>query len=152
MSSSPAVWEVLLRSRTEAQRFELEQTGRCWRTLVAIDGPGYHYEFGSLAIMALCHGLRLEGVADRHPAVAQVGVVMGSPVVAVPDGDGVLVQVNGVPWARGDAFEMGREFYGIERERKYFDIACERIARAQAQGQMFAPESAALPTQQAMEL
>ena len=28
----------------------------------------------------------------------------------------------------------------------------ERIARAQAQGQMFAPESAALPTQQAMEL
>ncbi len=47
---------------------------------------------------------------------------------------------------------LGRDFTGIERERKYFDIACERIARAQAQGQMFAPESAALPTQQAMEL
>ena len=47
---------------------------------------------------------------------------------------------------------MGLHFTGIERERKYFDIACERIARAQAQGQMFAPESAALPTQQAMEL
>jgi len=46
----------------------------------------------------------------------------------------------------------GRDFVGIERERKYFDIACERIARAQAQGQMFAPESATLPTQQAMEL
>jgi len=46
----------------------------------------------------------------------------------------------------------GRDFVGIERERKYFDVACERIARAQAQGQMFAPESAALPTQQAMEL
>ena len=36
--------------------------------------------------------------------------------------------------------QMGRDFYGIERERKYFDIACERISRAQAQGQMFAPE------------
>ena len=36
--------------------------------------------------------------------------------------------------------QLGREFIGIERERKYFDIACERIARAQAQGQMFAPE------------
>jgi site-specific DNA-methyltransferase (adenine-specific)/modification methylase len=46
----------------------------------------------------------------------------------------------------------GRDFVGIERERKYFDIACERIARAQAQGQMFAPESAAFPTQQAIEL
>ncbi len=37
------------------------------------------------------------------------------------------------------AVEMGRKFIGIERERKYFDIACERIERAQAQGQMFAP-------------
>ena len=48
--------------------------------------------------------------------------------------------------------QLGKAFTGIERERKYFDIACERIARAQAQGQMFAPESAPLPTQQAMEL
>ena len=34
----------------------------------------------------------------------------------------------------------GRSFVGIERKRKYFDIACERIATAQAQGQMFEPE------------
>ena len=38
------------------------------------------------------------------------------------------------------AVEMGLSFIGIERERRYFDIACERIERAQAQGQMFAPE------------
>lgn len=38
------------------------------------------------------------------------------------------------------AIQMGRKFIGIERERRYFDIACERIERAQAQGQMFAPE------------
>jgi DNA modification methylase len=36
--------------------------------------------------------------------------------------------------------QLGRSFTGIERERKYFDIACERISRAQAQGQMFPPE------------
>jgi site-specific DNA-methyltransferase (adenine-specific) len=36
--------------------------------------------------------------------------------------------------------QLGRKFTGIERERKYFDIACERISRAQAQGQMFPPE------------
>ena len=36
--------------------------------------------------------------------------------------------------------QLGRTFIGIERERKYFDIACERIERAQAQGQMFPPE------------
>jgi site-specific DNA-methyltransferase (adenine-specific) len=32
----------------------------------------------------------------------------------------------------------GRSFIGIEIERKYFDIACERIAAAQAQGRLFA--------------
>ena len=35
--------------------------------------------------------------------------------------------------------QMGRTFTGIERERKYFDIACERIERAYAQGQLFDP-------------
>ena len=35
---------------------------------------------------------------------------------------------------------MLRAFTGIERERKYFDIACERISRAQAQGQLLPPE------------
>ena len=31
-----------------------------------------------------------------------------------------------------------KQFFGIERERKYFDIACERIARAQDQERLFA--------------
>ena len=35
--------------------------------------------------------------------------------------------------------QMGRTFIGIEREKKYFDIACERIERAYAQGQLFDP-------------
>ena len=36
--------------------------------------------------------------------------------------------------------QLGKSFTGIEREREYFDIACERIARAQAQGQLLPPE------------
>ena len=32
---------------------------------------------------------------------------------------------------------LGKKFVGIERERKYFDIACERIERAYAQGKLF---------------
>jgi site-specific DNA-methyltransferase (adenine-specific)/modification methylase len=35
------------------------------------------------------------------------------------------------------AVQMGRKFIGIEREQKYFDIACERIEDAQRQGDMF---------------
>ncbi len=36
--------------------------------------------------------------------------------------------------------QIGRKFIGIERERKYFDIACERIERVYAQGILFEPE------------
>lgn len=36
--------------------------------------------------------------------------------------------------------EAGVQFIGVERDRRYFDIACERIAQAQAQGALFEPE------------
>jgi site-specific DNA-methyltransferase (adenine-specific) len=43
--------------------------------------------------------------------------------------------------------QLGKAFTGIERERKYFDIACERIARAQAQGCLLPPDEPQQPTQ-----
>lgn len=43
------------------------------------------------------------------------------------------------------AAQMCVRFVGVEAERRYFDIACERISRAQAQGQMFPPDQ---PTQE----
>lgn len=35
------------------------------------------------------------------------------------------------------AVQMGRKFIGIEREHKYFEIACKRIEDAQRQGDLF---------------
>lgn len=43
--------------------------------------------------------------------------------------------------------QSGRAFTGIERERKYFDIACERIERAYAQGKLFAEPASTSPQQ-----
>ena len=40
------------------------------------------------------------------------------------------------------AIQLGRSFIGIEREPKYFEIACQRIEQANAQGKLFAPERA----------
>ena len=37
------------------------------------------------------------------------------------------------------AVQMGRKFIGIEREPRYFDIACERISNAQKQQTLFEP-------------
>ena len=85
-----------------------------------------------------------------HPAVMPLSMARRA-VSATPKGAVLDPYCGTGTTGVACAFE-GRDFVGIERERKYFDIACERIARAQAQGQMFAPESAALPTQQAMEL
>jgi len=40
------------------------------------------------------------------------------------------------------AVQMGRKFIGIEREPKYFNIACKRIEDAQRQGDMFVEAAA----------
>ncbi len=48
--------------------------------------------------------------------------------------------------------QLGKAFTGIERERKYFDIACERISRAQAQGSLIPLDQTPVATQQVMEL
>lgn len=42
---------------------------------------------------------------------------------------------------------LDRRFIGIEIERKYFDIACERIARAQSQAQLDLSEPEPKPEQ-----
>ena len=46
--------------------------------------------------------------------------------------------------------QLGKAFTGIERERKYFDIACERIERAQAQGQLIPHAQAPQPVQEGL--
>ena len=45
---------------------------------------------------------------------------------------------------------MGKTFYGIEREPKYFDIACRRIEQAYAQGRLFAQTEAKPAEQQSL--
>lgn len=40
------------------------------------------------------------------------------------------------------AVEMDRQFIGIERDERYFDIACRRIEQAQRQGDLFIEQAA----------
>lgn len=40
------------------------------------------------------------------------------------------------------ALQLGRQFIGIERDERYFEIACRRIEQAVSQGQLFAPQVA----------
>ena len=56
----------------------------------------------------------------------------------VPDAETVCDPFMGSGTTGVACANLGKAFTGIERERKYFDIACERIARAQAQERLFA--------------
>ena len=47
--------------------------------------------------------------------------------------------------------EQGRGFIGIELDQRYFDLACQRIERAEAQADLFVPQPS-LPTQLTMEM
>jgi site-specific DNA-methyltransferase (adenine-specific)/modification methylase len=51
----------------------------------------------------------------------------------VPSADTILDPFMGSATTGVAAVQMGRKFIGIEREKKYFDISCERIANAYAQ-------------------
>ena len=61
----------------------------------------------------------------------------------VPDAAKILDPFMGSGTTGVAAVQMGRDFIGIEREPKYFDIACKRIEDAQRQGDMFIEGAAA---------
>mgnify|MGYP000243353355 CR=1 FL=1 len=46
--------------------------------------------------------------------------------------------------------KLGRRFIGIERESKYFDIACRRIEEAYKQPDLFVPRPEPKPVQEAL--
>lgn len=61
----------------------------------------------------------------------------------LPHGQTILDPFMGSGTTGVAAVQMGRDFIGIEREEKYFDIACRRIEQAQRQGDLFIDGAAA---------
>ena len=61
----------------------------------------------------------------------------------LPDADTILDPFLGSGTTGVAAVQMGRSFIGIEREERYFEIACKRIEQAQRQGDLFIEGAAA---------
>jgi len=81
--------------------------------------------------------LRANGEArGDHPTQKPIGVMKWA-IDHVPNAETILDPFMGSGTTGVAAVQMGRKFIGIEREPKYFDIACERIENAQRQAQMF---------------
>ena len=68
----------------------------------------------------------------------------------VPDAKTILDPFMGSGTTGVAAMNLQRTFIGIEREPKYFDIACRRIEQAQAQGQLLPPEEPRQPVQEGL--
>lgn len=71
-----------------------------------------------------------------HPTQKPV-MVMKRSIEAVGNAQTILDPFMGSGTTGVAAVQMGRDFIGIEREPKYFDIACRRIEEAQRQGDLF---------------
>jgi site-specific DNA-methyltransferase (adenine-specific) len=71
----------------------------------------------------------------QHPTVKPLQVMQ--KIIANVAGESVCDPFMGSGTTGVAAVQMGRKFIGIEREPKYFDIACRRIEDAQRQGDLF---------------
>lgn len=72
-----------------------------------------------------------------HPTVKPLYVMTKAIMSCSAKGDLVIDPFMGTGSTGVAAIQLGRRFIGIEREPKYFDIACQRLERALAQGVLF---------------
>lgn len=72
-----------------------------------------------------------------HPTVKPLRIMSPLCENAANKGQTILDPFMGSGTTGVAAIQMGRKFIGIEREPKYFDIACKRIEQAVAQPRLF---------------
>ena len=104
----------------------------------------------------MASGVLLSGVVALLFATSGMAeAVFGTPLrwlvaLTTRRGETVLDPFMGSGTTGVAAVQQGRQFVGIEREPKYFEIACERIRQAQAQGSLLDEEAAPVAEQQGM--
>lgn len=86
------------------------------------------------------NGMIRQGNEERYHPTQKPLEVMKWVIELCPKADTILDPFMGSGTTGVAAIQLGRKFIGIEREPKYFDIACKRIEQAVAQGQLFEPE------------
>lgn len=86
------------------------------------------------------NGMIRQGNEERYHPTQKPLEVMKWVIELCPKSDTILDPFMGSGTTGVAAIQMGRKFIGIEREQKYFDIACKRIEQAVAQPQLFEHE------------
>jgi DNA modification methylase len=93
------------------------------------------------------NGMIRQGSEERFHPTQKPMQVMGWVIDLCPKADSILDPFMGSGTTGVAAAERRREFIGIEREPKYFDIACRRIEQAYKQRPLFDAEPVKKPEQ-----
>jgi site-specific DNA-methyltransferase (adenine-specific)/modification methylase len=96
------------------------------------------------------NGMIRQGNEARFHPTQKPLQVMAWVIDLCPKADTILDPFMGSGTTGVAAIQRGKAFIGIEREPRYFDIACERIAAAQRQVALFPHEEAKQPEQEAL--
>jgi site-specific DNA-methyltransferase (adenine-specific)/modification methylase len=86
------------------------------------------------------NGMIRQGNEERFHPTQKPLEVMKWVIELCPKSDTILDPFMGSGTTGVAAIQMGRKFVGIERDPKYFEIACKRIKLAVSQPQLFEPE------------
>ncbi len=101
----------------------------CW------NGGGKHGVFTfSKSDKGFGHG----GMSNEHPTKKPIALIQELTSLFSDKGQTILDPFMGSGTTGVACANLGRKFIGIEIDEKYFDIACERIEAAYAQGRLFA--------------
>lgn len=76
----------------------------------------------------------------QHPTQKPIALMVWCIEQVKPAPETILDPFMGSGTTGVAAIQLGRKFIGIERDPEYFDIACQRIEQAYAQGKLFVPE------------
>lgn len=109
-------------------KMQQHSSGHCELAWTTIDQPTRTFRYARAQ-------LATEG--KKHPT-QKPSRLMEWCINFIPYAETILDPFMGSGTTGVACMNLGRKFIGIEVERKYFDIACERIEQAQAQGRLFA--------------
>ena len=104
-------------------------------------------------IVRVLHGgvVNADGGKREHPTQKPVSVMIQAIQWVANDAQTILDPFMGSGTTGVACVNLGRKFIGIEREPKYFDIACKRIVEAYKQPRLF-DEPAPKPVQDSLPL
>ena len=93
------------------------------------------------------NGMIRQGNEERYHPTQKPLAVMKWVIDLCPKADLILDPFMGSGTTGVAAIQMGRKFIGIERDKSYFNIACERIEQATKQQILFDPQTLNKPEQ-----